>query len=440
VFSLTFDQGRIAGYYPSTIIANTAPPTGSDKTVAYNLQVNKLFSKGASAFASDSLVYRDAKFAEDIGHVVVGSYGRSWTNQLTTGIATPLPGSRFFGDYAVADVALRAADIGQQAAFWQVAGVVNATLFQVEQAYWNLVLAKRVYEATTATGDQVRALAMRTERLFQTQETTRYGKAKVDAQLANLARQEDEALNRYLGASNALANLLDLDRRAVLLPADDASLETGATLELGAALEQGTARNPSIRLAEANATIAQLFKDQSRVQLRPDLTGTAVFDFLQDDSTFGYRTPGEALRGTRSPDIESQSYTLAFVRPWDNRGAEANFLQAQARLAQQTLGLEQTRRGVASQIALAVAASQSAQSRVESARRARELAESVFARAGRQRSLGVVGDFEVIVKSIDLLSADLDYQSALIDRRISEAAVYTAIGSLPQRYGERSAP
>lgn len=441
VFSLTFDEGRPAGFFATDIEASTPSRTGPEESAAYNLQLSKLFPKGVRAFASDSLIYRDTKFFEDAGQPIVGSYERPWTNRFSAGVSTPLPGTRFFGDYAVADVALRTADINQQAAFWQIAGVVNATLLQVEQAFWNLVLAKRVYEVTAQTRERVGALAVRSQRRFSVEEATRYERARLDAQMATLHRQEQEALNGYLAASNALASLLDLGKDAVVLAVGyEADVEAASPMALQAALEHGATRNPSLRLAEANQRIAVLLHDQGRAQLRPDLTTTASFAWNQSNSVFGYESATDALRGMSRPDNQSQSYTLTYVRPWGNRAAQANFDQSNLRLRQQDLALEQTRRAVSSQITLAVTGLNSAEHRTELARRSRELAGSVFARAERQRTLGVVSEFELIVKSIDLLSADLEYQAALLSRRISDAAVQAAIGSLPQRYGEGGSP
>lgn len=439
VYSLTFDQGRSAGFYQTDIDASIAPDAGPTKTSAYNAQVVKQFAKGASAFAANSLVHLDNIYVEDIGFKVIGSYGRPWTNSFSVGVSSPLPGSRFFGDYAPADVAVKVADINQQSAFWQVAGVINSTLLNAEQGYWNLVLAQKIYEVTAATRERVRALAQKTERLFRLQEATRYDKAKVDAQMATLRRQEHEALNGFVAASNALANLLDLDRDMILLPVRyDAKVGESASFELQEALQQGVLRNPQIRLAEVNKSIARILYDQGRVQTKPDVSATAIIRKNQSNSVFGYHSAADALRDTFGADSTSQSYSLNYTRPWDNRAANANYLQTESRFRQQEILLDQTRRSVSSQIALAVTNLQSAEQRAGIARQSRDLAERVFNRAEKQRSLGVVSDFEVIAKSIDLLNADLDYQGALLGRKISEAAVYAAIGSLAQRYGEGS--
>jgi outer membrane protein TolC len=440
VFSITFDEGRSAGFRETEVEASTASATGADSTEAYNARVNMLFPKGISAFVADSVVYKDTKFVEDVGTKIVGSYERPWTNQFNAGITVPLPGSKFFGDYATADAALRVADTAQQAAFWQIAALINDTLLQVEQGYWTLVLRGRIYDVTVQTRERVRALAARTERLFELGEATRYDKAKLEAQLAALRRQEREALNGFVAASNALASLLDLERDAILLPRyDESRLRESAAFELREALQQGAERNPSIRLAEVNKSIAEVFHEQGRVQLGPDLNATASFSRNQSNGVFGYRTMEEALAGTFSPDSRTQVYSLNFTRPWDNRAAHANARLAESRLRQQEILLEQTRRATASQIALAVTNLQSARQRSDLAARARDLAVRVFERAERQRALGVVSDFELIVKSVELLNADLELQAALLGQKISESAVYAAIGSLAQRYGEANA-
>lgn len=439
VFSMTFDQGREAGFAPTEIEASKSSLTGDNVTESFNGQINAQFAKGIQAYVTNSLVYKDNKWVENIGSDVVGSYLRPWTNQFGAGIFLPLPGSKFFGDYAVADVSLRVADTNQLAAFWQIASLINDTLLQVEQGYWNLVLRKKIYEATVETRERVRALAVKTDRLFASQEATRYDKAKIDAQMSTLRRQEQEALNNYLVASNAMANLLDLDKDTILLPAGyESKVAQSMTIERQQALQQGVERNPRIRLAEVSRNIAAVLHEQSRVQLGPDVSATATFSRNQSNSVFGYEKPLDAFGQVFRPDSRTQTYALNYNRPWDNRAANANYLQAEARLRQQELLLGQTRRSISSQITLAVTNLQSARQRTELAAQARDLAARVFERAERQRALGVVGDFEVIVKSIELLNADLEFQTTLLGRKISEAAVHAAIGSLAQRYGEGS--
>ena len=439
VYSITFDEGRNAGFYQTDVDASVAPDAGPIVTNAYNARIVKLFPKGISASAADSVVYRDTMFVENIGTSVIGSYERPWTNQLSFAAAAPLPGSKFFGDYAAADISLRIADVNQQAAFWRIAGLINDTLLQVERAYWNLVLGQKIYEVTVDTHQRIRALAEKTTTMFQAQEATRYAKAKIDAQLASLRRQEHEALNNYLVASNALANLLDLERKTILLPKNfETSLRDSPAIEMQNALRQANERNPQIHLGEVNKSIAAMLYEQGRSQLRPDVSATANAGVTQNNSVFGYQTPVQALTRTFRPDSINQSYSLSYTRPWDNRAANANFAQSESRYRQQEILFDQTRRNITSQVTLAVTRLRSAQQRTLAAKQSRDLAETVFDRAERQRSLGVVNAFEVITKSVDLLNADLDYQTALLVRKIAEAETYAAMGTLAQRYGVRS--
>ena len=437
VFSITFDEGRTPGFYETDIDASVAAPAGPERIKTYNIHLSRLFRGGVSAFATYNLVYKNSMFSEDIGFSVVGSYERPWTNKLSAGISAPLPGTRFFGDYAVADVAAKIADSNQQAAFWQVAALINETLLKLERGYWNLVLGKRNYEVTVETRERVRALAERTGRLFRLQEATRYDQAQVDAQMATLRRQEREALNAYVAASNELANLLDLSKDAILLPVSyGAKMTASEPIELKGALQQGAAGSPVIRRAEVARGISAVLEEQARVQLRPDLNASANVSKDQSNAIFGYQSAPRALAQVLKPDTANQTYALNFTRPWDNRTANANLLQAEARLRQQDILLGQTRRSVASQIVLAVTGLHSAQERTDIAKRARDFAEEVYTRAERQRALNVVSDFEVVAKSIDLLNADLDYQSALLGRKIAEAAVHAATGTLAQRFGK----
>jgi outer membrane protein TolC len=431
VFNMWYDQARPQGYYQSNIYASEPPETGIDNSQRYRVQLNKQFSNGVNGFISNTLMRKDYLYIEKYGFDLIDSYNRQWTNNVSIGLSTPLPGTRYFGALAPVDIAIKIADFNQIGTFWNMQSAINNILTGIERAYWNLTLAYKRYQVTLASKERLSKQLEKTRRMFSLQEVTRYDKAVVEAQFASLGRQESEVLNNFILASNVLVDLLDYSQDAVILPQDeDLSVADSGPIEMQDIVRDSVLYNPKLQLAKVNVGIAMMLHEQSAGLLKPDMSVSATLSSNQSNAVYGFHGPLDAVGKALNPDSATQNYSFIYNRQWNNVSAKTALEINESRVRQQEIMLAQTRRTVAGQIVVAVASVQSMNERVEIAKQEMEMARTVFFRAEKQRNLGVINDFELALKLQDLRSAELAYESVLVSRRIAEVEVRQAAGAM----------
>ena len=430
VYSMWYDQVRPQGYYLTSIYASESPKTGMDNSQKYNVQASKQFPSGISGFLSNSLTRKDYVYIESYGFDLIGSYDRQWTNNMTLGLSTPLPMTRYFGEFAPVDMSIKVADFNQVATFWNMQGAVNNIIGRVEQAYWNLLLAYKRYQVTLAAKERLALQMNKTRRMFDLQEATRYDKSVVEAQFSSLVRQESEVLNDFLLASNVLVGYLDYELDVVILPLEEGiSSGVRAIDEIQDLLKDGLLYNPQIQAARVNVGVATMLRDQAVWMQKPDVSFNVVFNSNQSNAVYGFHSPFEAMGKTTNPDSTTQSYSIIYNRQWDNLFAKAALENSESQLRQQELMVAQARRSVAGQIVVAVANLQNMDERVALAKQALEMAKSVFDRAEKQRALGVISDFELSVKIQEVRNAELTYEAMLVSRGIAAGELRVASGA-----------
>jgi len=431
VFNMWYDQARPQGYYQSNIYASESPETGIDNFQRYKVQFNKQFSNGMNSFISNTLMRKDYLYIEKYGFDLIESYNRQWTNNVSIGLSTPLPGTRYFGALAPVDISIKIADFNQIGTFWNMQSAINNILTGIERAYWNLTLAYKRYQVTLASKETLSKQLEKTRRMFSLQEVTRYDKAVVEAQFASLGRQESEVLNDFILASNVLVDLLDYAQDAVILPQDeDLSVADSGPTEIQDIVRDSVLYNPKLQLAKVNVGIAMMLHEQSAGLLKPDMSVSATLSSNQSNAVYGFHGPLDAVGKALNPDSATQNYSFIYNRQWNNVSAKTALEINESRVRQQEIMLAQTRRTVAGQIVVAVASVQSMNERVEIAKQEMEMARTVFFRAEKQRNLGVINDFELALKLQDLRSAELAYESVLVSRRIAEVEVRQAAGAM----------
>ena len=431
VYSMWYDQARPQGFYQSNIYASEPPETGIENSQRYNVQINKLFSNGVNGFISNTLMRKDYLYIEKYGFDLIDSYNRQWTNNVSIGLSTPLPGTRYFGALAPVDMSIKIADFNQIGTFWNMQSAINNILTGIEQAYWNLTLAYKRYQVTLASKERLSKQLEKTRRMFALQEATRYEKAVVEAQFASLGRQESEVLNDFILASNVLVDLLDYQPDAVILPQDeDLTLADSGQTEIQDIVRDSVLYNPRLQIAKVNVGIAMMLREQSAGLLKPDMSVNAIIGSNQSNAVYGFHGPLDAVGKTLNPDSATQNYSFIYNRQWNNVSAKTTVAMNESRVRQQEIMLAQTRRNVAGQIVVAVAGVQSMNERVELAKLEMEMARSVFTRAEKQRNLGVINDFELALKLQDLRSSELAYESILVSRRLAEVEVRLAAGAI----------
>ncbi|MGH8644892.1 MAG: TolC family protein [Gammaproteobacteria bacterium] len=404
-------------------------PWGVDLTLAYQaLDQDKFFINNPLAFAGDRS-----------GLVTFGSYDRPWVSSLLTQLTLPVPGSKDFGPYAEQEVAIKLADLGKERAFWDVESIINATLLDVDLAYWDLINRLLSLRATIENREGVERLLGKTERLFELQEATNYDKAQIEAELARVQDEEERAWDAYRVASNTLVRLLDLAEDRVILPAGySQALAEPFPIPQEEAADRGSADNPDRAAASVDLKAARIEQQRRAVRTRPDISFVGEAVFQQSNRIFGYESLGESVENAVDPDTIHQTYRLEYLYPWGNRAVKARLGQGQAVTTRQSLVLRATDNGIHRELNSALVALASANERIAITDRNVQLRELAYQKAAQQQQLRVVTEYEVAEQNKRLLNARLAHIQAQTDRKQAEARVLAAIGIIASTYAKRS--
>lgn len=444
---LGFDQPRPEGFVVSDEIASESPLTGADESVTFDFDVDQTLPWGVNILFNYQVRYQEAYWTinadtpREFGLQSFGSYHRPWVSSMTAAVAVPMPGSKNYGpDAAEADVTNRLAALADEQSTWRVRDVINATLLEVDLAYWELVKAANRLYVALENRNNVLELVEKTNRMYELREITEYHKAQVDAEMARVSGEVELAWNDYVRASNALHPLLDSRDDAVYLP-------LGYTRDLSTPLEaparsvdrQDVADNPRVRAQRYDLDASEVVLTQRDLQRRPDVTLSASVSARQSNAVYGYGDFLDSTDSLFSPDTVTQNYALNFLRPWGNRAVHAAHAQAEAQALAQTLLLRGEQNAQARALADAQVGLTSARARTEITARNRELARFAYERAVDRQRGRTVTEFEIILKNNDLLEANRQWVDAVIEAKQAEARWLAAKGNLPQRYMERTA-
>lgn len=445
-----FEDPQVDRFESTAIAASQESLTGTLETYTYNVALDQQLPWGPRLELVYQAIEEDTFFVNNPNLLVdnpnppfdlisAGSYDRPWISILLTRLALPVPGSKDFGPYAEQEVAVKLAKLDTESAYWDVKTVINNTLLQVDLTYWALVNNLLNLQVIIENRKSVEELQGLTERLFAQGEATNYDKNQVNSELARIQNQEAQAWNRYVLASDALVQLLDMQSESLLLPSgySNAISEVFAIPEdLGAAL--ATRSNPERFGAAVDIQTAQIEEQTRAIQTRPDVNFTGEAEFRQSNTAFGYANFGESLENVFDPDIITQRYSLEYRYVLGKREVKGALIQAQANTRKQQLQARLIANRVRREFLNARAASASAAERADITARQVELAALAYERAVRQQRDLTVRSYEVVVQNVQRLQARRDYIQALTERQQAEARMLAAMGKLAQAYAERT--
>jgi outer membrane protein TolC len=446
-----FNDSRPDQVGQARIPASLASPTGPARSMNYQIDLSQQLPWGANLLLSYKALDQDTFFVNNSAVLrtenpppnfkAFGSYGRPWVSSFLTRLSIPLPGSRFFGPYAEQDVAVKLAYLGQEQAYWDVQTQINTTLRDVDLAYWDLVDSLLNIQILHEDRKTVRQLREKTLQLFKTGLATNYDQAQVDAEVARVEGQVEQAWNNYVQRSNELARLLDRSTDGDLLVPSGYSQALASAYKIPhePATPDTSTDNPGMIAAALNVNAAQIERERRRVRTRQDVSLNAQVNLLQSNRVFGYDSFGASAENVFDPDIVEQSYSVDFRYPWGNRAVHARLGQAEAGLQKQELALRATDNRVQRELHSGYAGLNSANARVEITARNIQLAELAYAKALQQQELRGVTEYEVAEQNKRLLQARLAHVAARTQRKQAEARVLAAMGIFANVYAERYA-
>jgi outer membrane protein TolC len=143
---------------------------------------------------------------------------------------------------------------------------------------------------------------------------------------------------------------------------------------------------------------------------------------------------GQSLEQLRSLDFKTYGLSLSLSFPFRNRGAEAEFGQAQVDRQRALYRLREEEQAVAFDVRSAVDDLEKAKLSLSVAGLARDLARKTLEAEQRKRELGENTLFLVLEAQAGLASAELSFLRAAVEYQKAVTAVARATGALLERH------
>lgn len=306
---------------------------------------------------------------------------------------------------------------------------VIATVTQIENIYWDLVSA---YEQARVN---VQSLAFANQTLEN---------AKKQLQLESIPeidvmKAEGEASRRDQDLTVARTNLQlqeSLMKNALTKSLDDPTLgempvvptdrmqttntETDTSEPILDLIAEGLRNRPELLETDIDLTNRQISRQAARNALLPTLS---LVGFYGGSGLAGLVTPGNSssvptdLPGAWQSAFNNSSpdyfVGLNLNIPFRNRVAKADQYRSELEYRQASLRREQLKKQIRIEVRNAQYALEQSRARVESARKARDLAERTFEITKKEQELGAGSSYQTMTAQRDLSVAELDLVTAM---------------------------
>lgn len=310
------------------------------------------------------------------------------------------------------------------------------SVFQVMQAYWDLVFSIENKKVKDQSFEVARRLLDDNRRKFERGVVARIDVTQAEAGVA--AQQEGilTAEAAVLNAMDRLKRLVDpslLKEEVLLSPVDtpralETELDERAAGER--ALEEALERRPEMRQARRQRASQDVTILKSRNDLLPrmDLTGRAFLNGTDD-------TFHEANRMARTTDFRELTVGVIFEFPLENSAARGALHRAELERRKLELQERNLENQITVEVREAVRAVKTNEKRIEATRRARLLAQEQLEGEMTRRDQGLSTTFRVLDVQEDLALARTNELKALIDYNLSLHKLDQATGSLLEKNG-----
>jgi len=332
---------------------------------------------------------------------------------------------------------------------------VIATVTQIENIYWDLVSAyeqARVNEQSLAFANQTLENAKKQLRLESIPEME-VMKAEAESSRRNqdltVARTNLELQESLM--KNALTKSLDdptLGEMPVV-PTDlmlTTSAEADASKPILELIVEGLRDRPELLETDVDLANRQISRAAARNALLPSLS---LIGYYGGSGLGGLATPGNAstvpaglptdLSGAFQNAFNNSSpdYFVGFNLniPFRNRVAKADQYRSELEYRQASLRKEQLRKQIRIEVRNAQYALEQSRARVESARKARDLAARTFEITKKEQELGSGSTYQTMTAQRDLSVAELDLVTAMTIYQKAKVELDRATGATLEHNG-----
>jgi outer membrane protein TolC len=330
---------------------------------------------------------------------------------------------------------------------------IIATVTQVENMYWDLVNAyeqARVDEQSLAFANQTLENARKQLQLESIPQIdvmkaeAEVSKRDQDLTVARTTLQLQESLMK-----NALTKSLDDPTLGELpvVPTDlmqTSNTEADARAPILDLIGQGLQNRPELQETDIDLTNRQISRKAERNALLPSLS---LIGFYGGSGLAGLVPPGNTTASTAPTDLSgawqgafndsSPDYFVGLNLniPFRNRVAKADQYRSELEYRQASLRKEQLKKQIRIEVRNAQYALEQSRARVESARKARDLAERTFEITKKEQDLGSGSSYQTMTAQRDLSVAELDLVTAMTTYRKAKVELDRTTGTTLEHNG-----
>lgn len=446
---VVFSEARDAGFVDSRILASQEPITGADEELTLGAGVEQALPWGGTLQINYSAINNDTFFINNpqlfsgnanpsLNLIGFGSYKRPWVSQLVAGMTMPIPGTRGYGVHSDQTLNRNRAILGRESSANDTLALVNQTLLDVDNAWWNLVESALIVQVVRESRLAAEAFFDTTDRLFKARSANNYDLSQAELSLSTSRQREQQAWSAYVSASDALSNLLDKDAGDLIIP--EGFGESLGLLETSPeSADDAISNHPDYLSQNARAEVARLNSEAGQQGTRPDLSLDAELQMRQSNQVFGYESLGDSLGSVFDPDVTTIKLGVTYSRPLGNRGAEAASQEADAGYRQSRLNLQATSFELQNRLRSAEARLEGALLNAGYLAEASRLAEESYEKALSQQRNRQVREYELAGQHAQLLNARLSFISSLVAVKTARTALLDAQGILHTQYASNLA-
>jgi outer membrane protein len=313
---------------------------------------------------------------------------------------------------------------------------LSDSVFQVMQAYWDLVFAIENKKVKDQSLEVALRLLEDTRRRLDRGLAARIDVTQADAGVASQQEGILTAEAAVLSATDKLKRLVDpsLLQDPVLIVPVDAPRVQGADLDekraVGQAMEEALQRRPEVRQLRTQllSQDALLVRARNDVLPKLDLVGSGFLNGT--DGSFG-----QANRDVRGGDFYNWSVLLSFEFPLERSSAEGALRRAELEKKRFLLQVRNLENQILVEVRDAVRSIKTDEKRIEATRRARILAQEQLDGEISRNEHGLSTTFRVLDVQKELVQAKTNELKALIDYNLGWHTLHKVTGALLDKNG-----
>ncbi|GAB6061966.1 TolC family protein [Deferrisoma palaeochoriense] len=315
--------------------------------------------------------------------------------------------------------AIEIARVAREQASWELQAVERDVKLRVHEAFYDLLLARRLVEVAQETLAQKQRHLEVAQKRFEAGVVNEFEVVRARVAVANARPPVIQAQNRVRQAQARLNNLLARPQDAPLDPVGELAQEPLAVGDLGAVIERAWERRPELaalararEMAEKNLNLAEA-ENKPTVGLRAEYGfGSQEWDQL---------------------DFRREQWAVGVQMRWpffDAGKTRGKVAQARSQLRDVEIAIDQTRQGIALEAKVALDAVEEARQIIEAAGQNIEQAEKALELAEASYRYGVGTALDVTDAELGLTAARTDLARALRDYMVARARVLAVTNDL----------